>query len=79
MFWFLDDNQIPHNHQLIQQTTATGDHCHYIIEGITDTNARNYFEDFWGNPANFNYCRGNTTEELTQDLLSGFLSLTSPI
>jgi hypothetical protein len=69
----LDNTNIPYNHQLIQETTDSGDDCHYNIIGIDDREARIYFEQYWDNPANFRFCNNGTIEILTHDHLDKFM------
>ena len=40
IYWEFAEEQLPIGYQLEQQTSASGDHCHYNIEAISDKSAR---------------------------------------
>lgn len=43
MFWLLRVGYLPIEHQTRQEDSDTGDRCHYVIVGVSDTRLRQIF------------------------------------
>src|SRR5436190_4011842 len=45
IFWDIDPEVLPENCQLAQQTSLTGDECHYNLKGLSKEEARAIFKE----------------------------------
>ena len=79
VFFIFDENELPSDYKLEQQTTISGDVCHYNIHGISANRAEKWFKRRPRGPESFWICNGDgtyrrpTAEELTE-LRNKFLS-----
>lgn len=62
IFWRFSTDILPDGFRLVQETTLTGDVCHYNIKGLTDKQAKDIFKTFNDRFEEFRICNDNDTD-----------------
>ncbi len=67
MFWIFDDNILPDGCTLDQNTSKSGDECHYNIKNMTNKEARKIIVN--QSPSDILVCNNNETIPFSEELL----------
>jgi hypothetical protein len=64
LYWEFLSSKIPHEHRLENETSASGDICHYNLKGLTKSQARNFFKE--QDYTTFRVCNAHGDSPLTR-------------
>lgn len=66
IYWVFSSETLPDGHTLEQETSSTGDICHYNIRGVPDAVARQWFKGYSSDLSNFQVCTPNGSSRILQ-------------
>lgn len=67
VIWPFEDKMIPNKCNLVQEDSVSGDKCHYVIENMTDKEAKKLFNQYGNLPNNLKklkICDNNSLRQL---------------